>query len=238
MITTTTHIILNAAWIADRWTALHESRLKGTPRPWKQTTLTPEQAAAYDAQHRAEKRAHGAPAGADSQAPLHLDVLDLLVSIERTATWVANTIQNTGINATPNGEDTYNRLRYISTYALVLAEDDPTTEQAEQELRNHRHSIEREWAQIVIGQRLKAPCPWCGQEQLIIRAIGPEDRTEMVVRCESGTCNPDETSCGTWYGGKPCWPFHEWEWLSNRIDNAIGRGNRTGKPVIINYAKH
>ena len=220
MKTTTQHLTNNAAWLADNWATLHHTRLKGTPRRWRQTDLTPEQRAQYDQQHRKEKQTNGAPAGADSPAPLHLDILDQLIKIENDAKTIATTIQATGINAHPDGKDTYSNLRYISQWANVLDDNDETTKAHERTLRHHRRTIESQWAHIVISQRLNAPCPWCGHEQLKFRAIGPEHNSELVVRCESGTCEPPPADCGTWYGG-PCWPFHEWEWLVGRIDHKI-----------------
>ena len=225
----TEHLATNAAWIADAWPALHESRLKGTPRRWRQTELTPEQRAEIDQRHRTEKAANGAPAGADSPAPLHLDVLDLLVAIDHTSRYGARIIQAHTLNDPPT--NTIGRLNYITTNAHLLDPADQDTRHIEQQLRNHRAAITNQWAEVVHGQRLKTGCPWCGHHALYFRAIGPEHQNEIVVRCESGGCNPTDTDCGVWYGGKPCWPFHEWSWLANRIDNEERRqqGRRTLK---------
>lgn len=221
----THQLATDAAWIADAWPALNESRLKGTPRRWHETELTTQQRAQREAQHRAEKRAAGAPAGADSPAPLHLDVLDLMQDIARTTRHTTRLIQAGNLTTPPT--NTNDQLRYIAAHAHTL-DDDPHTHHAAQQMHNHRQHINRQWAQVVDGQRLKAGCPWCRQHALYFRSIGPEHSAEMVIRCESGVCNPQEDA-GTWYGGKPCWPFHEWAWLATRIDHATpptGHGRR------------
>ena len=219
----THQLATDAAWIADAWPALHESRLKGTPRRWHQTELTPEQRAQREAQHRAEKRAHGAPPGPDSPAPLHLDVLDLMQAIAHTARHTARLIQAGNLTNPP--PDTNGKLRYIAAHAHTL-DDDPDTAHAAHKMRNHRQAVNQQWAQVVDGQRLKTGCPWCKQHALYFRSIGPEHNAEMVIRCESGVCNPQEDA-GTWYGGKPCWPFHEWAWLATRIDHATPPAGHT-----------
>lgn len=219
----TDHLGSHAAWIADAWPALHESRLKGTPRRWRQTDLTPEQRAALAVEHQAEKRAAGAPAGADSPAPLHLDVLDLLVDIDDTSRYGARIIQAHTLDDPPT--NTIGRLNYITVNAHTLDPNDDDTRRIEQQLRNHRAAITKQWAEVVDGQRLKASCPWCQHHALYFRAIGPELQTEIVIRCESGTCNPGDDA-GVWHQGKPCWPFHEWAWLANRIDHHTRAGTR------------
>jgi len=205
MKTTTQHLANHAAWLADIWPALHESRLKGTPRRWRQHDANPEQPP--------EKP------GAGTAAPLHLDVLDLLSSIEATAKRIATLIQATGINANPEKDTPQSNLRYISSYAQVLPEGSSTAD-CEIQLRTYRNNINSQWAEVIIGQRIKAPCPWCNQEKLKIRTIGPAHAPEPVVRCESMACEPPSADCGTWFRG-PCWPMHEWQWLAGRIDHAL-----------------
>lgn len=220
----------HASWISEAWPALHESRLKGTPRRWKQTDLATDRLQQLDAAHRAEKRAAGAPSGADSPAPLHLDVLDLLLDIDHTSRYGARIIQAHTLDDPPT--DTIGRLGYIATNASTLDPHDDDTRRIEEQLRQHRAAITKQWAEVVDGQRLKAACPWCQGHQLYFRAIGGEAQTEIVVTCETGTCEPGDDA-GVWYRGRPCWPMHEWSWLANRIDHTErkAQGRRAPKPT-------
>lgn len=220
----TDHIGTNAAWIHDAFPALHESRLKGTPRRWRQTDLTPQQLQALDAEHRDQKRAAGAPAGADSQAPLHLDVLVLLTSIESTASYAARIIQagyHVDAPRTP-----MEQLAYIANYAHTLDPADQDTQEIHRQLQQHRGATTRKWAEVTDGQRLKAACPWCQGHNLYFRDISPGIQAEVVVRCESGACNPGDDA-GIYHHGNPCWPYTEWAWLANRIDHNTQAGPRT-----------
>ncbi|GAA1154080.1 hypothetical protein [Nesterenkonia sandarakina] len=73
------------------------------------------------------------------------------------------------------------------------------------------------------GQRLKTECPWCRGEQLMVRSIGAEKNPGVVIRCETGACEPSPGDCGTWHHGMPCWPLHEWDWLTRMIDWSMTR---------------
>lgn len=219
-------IIRDATWLADALEPLHATRLKGTPRPWRQTELTPEQRAALDTEARAEKAARGAGAFGESPAPVHLDIIDLEQAINATALNICRAINRhrPQTDIAPLLEEhvhrttAITRLRYIVLNAHHLVVNDADTEHAAYKLHQHRASVERQWQEITIGQRLKAACPWCGHEALRFRHIGNPDNPEVVLRCESGQCEPDEAHCGTWHRGYPCWPMHEWPWLREWID--------------------
>lgn len=54
----THQLATDAAWIADAWPALNESRLKGTPRRWHETELTAQQRAQREAQPQNRTSSH------------------------------------------------------------------------------------------------------------------------------------------------------------------------------------
>lgn|GEM_PF-2519913 len=227
-----TRLTNDATWLADALDPLHQTRLKGTPRPWRQTELTPEQRAALDLEARAEKTARGAGAFGESPAPIHLDVLDLEQNIDTTALTLCQLIEHArpATAITPlltehiHRTTAITRLRYIVRNTTHLNPANPHVIHAANAFHGYRTRIETTWGEITIGQRLKAPCPWCGAHQLRFRAIGPDHAQEIVLRCESGTCDPDETHCGTWHHGHPCWPMHEWAWLARWIDDQAEAG--------------
>lgn len=220
----------DATWILDAWPALHASRLKGTPRPWRQTDLTPEARAELDAAAKAEKLENNASTFGESPAPLHLDVHDLLHKTAHTAWRAATWLTLTTIGPHPAMCYPDQLLTYIRARAHLATDGEALNNHARQ-IRARRVEIAKHFAEVVDGQRLKATCPWCLTDKLYFRAIGPETNHQIVVRCDSGTCQPPEGDCGTWMRGRPCWPFHEWEWLAARIDHhQAGRAWSTTTP--------
>lgn len=92
--------------------------------------------------------------------------------------------------------------------------------------------------EVVEGQRLDALCPFClgfgpaspagGAKTLVFRRVprraglrpittAEDDGTEMVIVCESGTCNPFSAEVSLWVKGYPAWPWPDWEWLAARL---------------------
>jgi hypothetical protein len=74
----------NLEWIYTRWTDLRATMLRGTPKPWREPTLTAEQRARIDALARTEKLERGAFTLGESPAPVHLDALDHAIDLTRT----------------------------------------------------------------------------------------------------------------------------------------------------------
>lgn len=226
----------DAAYLAQALPHLHATRVKGTPRPWRQNELTPERQAELDHRARQERTTtrdplpprwwarHGATPTiasrdplAEQPAPLHLDITDLIRDITHAAQAAATDQALTDGNlviavwaSTTN--DTHQLLTYLATTAP------PTSHNPE--LHHLRTRTARIFQDVVDGQRLKTPCPWCGHERLYFRSIGPDHAREIVVRCDSDACQPPDADCGTWHRGRPCWPLHEWDWLAHRIDHA------------------
>lgn len=207
----------NVDWIIERWPHLLESRLKGTPRPWKQPDITPEQRAEIDHRAREEKLQRGAFVLGESPAPVHLDVLDkaqaFALKIQSLALLVSDELQH---NVTRHrNPDAITLLLYIRGHLNKVSND--TWNKARKITAEVRAGMALHFTEVFDGQRLKTDCPWCTKPRLFIRMIGPETNPQPVVVCESGVCEPPSADCGTYWRGKPAWPFFEWEWLSQRL---------------------
>lgn len=229
MSTQHTSIQANTQWLLDAWDPLHEARTKGTPRPWKETTLTPEQQNTLDIEARQEKLDHGAFVLGESPAPLHLDILDRLLNIQNTTREIARQIADTlhdsptlvYLTRTRNPNPVY-LIGYIQHNAPRLTEprhqqvlDD--TETTTSTLRARTTGF---FSQVYDGKTLKTECPWCGGYKLRIRIIGHQ-QPEPVIRCETGLCEPPPQDCGAWTGQGftlPTWPQWEWQWLAKRLN--------------------
>ncbi|WP_146341122.1 hypothetical protein [Nesterenkonia sp. NBAIMH1] len=219
-----------ARWLLEAHEPMAELRYKGTPRPWKQPDPTVEQRAEQDAEARADRRDRQPGSTGvlpPAPAPVHLDVLDDLEGQQQTAHKVARRIAKSlqhdrwrVLLARDPSMPTRELLRYISNTAVELdaAGHPETLEATAATLQQMKAATARHLTEVTEGQRRKTECPWCRGEHLKIRTIGPDDRPEVVVRCESQQCEPSAADCGTWHRGMPCWPFHEWEWLAKRID--------------------
>lgn len=235
MIPSPHRIIDDINWLLDAWDPLREARIKGTPRPWKMADTTPEQRAQADARARAEKTERGAFVLGESPAPIHLDVLDQILDVGIRARQLA--IQHAeAVGDAPalvylsrvQNPDAVRLLQYLTTTTTRLDDNDLLTHTGTV-LRGLRVETAKHFAEVVEGQRLKAYCPWCdGNETLKFRLIGPRHAPEIVVRCESGACEPPEADCGCWTGrglALPTWRLYEWEWLAGRINYHNDKSN-------------
>lgn len=211
-----TRIPETADWITHRWDDLQDLIVKGTPLPWREHNLTPEQRSALDAQARAERHTQGTLG--DTPAPIHLTALDLTTEIYTHIQDLLVTIAPPKIGhwAATN----HPPIRLLLSYL----KDHPATEDEAAAINHTLHRAKAAMAalfsEVTDGQRLKCDCPWCHQPTLTIRLIGPDGAQQPVVRCESGVCEPPSADCGTWHRGLPAWPFHEWDWLSQRINHS------------------
>lgn len=215
----------NLDWIYKRWTDLHATRIRGTPLPWRQPTITPEQRARLDALARIEKQERGAFTLGESPAPIHLDAFDRANDLTRTMAALARLI------ATELGHQAmliraalhkYNDPLLLITYVRNHWEQcgAETGETVEEEAARLRAGLARHFSEVDDGQHLATLCPYCDQDKLFVRKIGRKDNPDAVIRCESGTCEPGEQYCGTWHRNLPAWPMHEWDWLAGQIQYA------------------
>lgn len=227
-------------WLLDAWDPLQEARTKGTPRPWKETALTPEQQTLNDAQARTEKLERGAFVLGESPAPLHLDILDRLLNIQKTTRALARQIADTlydgstlvYLTRTKDPNPVY-LLTYIHTTIprLVDPRHQQVLDDTQTEIHDLRTRTATHFAEHVEGKTLKANCPWCGGTKLRFRRLGHHTTAEWVIRCETGLCEPPPSDCGAWTGQGftlPTWPLWEWDWFANRLNNtAHTQGSRS-----------
>jgi hypothetical protein len=224
----TTPVEANLDWIYTRWFDLRSTMQRGTPKPWREPTLTPEQRSLIDALARTEKLERGAFTLGESPAPIHLDALDHAIALTKTmARFARATATELGHHAvliraaTHRYDDPLLLIRYLRAHLDHMTPD--LCIRVEEEAAIIRARLTHHFAEVSDGHRIKADCPYCDQPTLHLRVIGPKHRGEPVIRCESGTCEPDEGSCGTWHRGMPAWPFHEWDWLVKQIQKAEER---------------
>jgi hypothetical protein len=193
-------------------------------RRWNQREMSAEQAAAMDAQIRAEREAKERnlvqglkPSGA-SPAPLDLSVFDarthIIMSVAELEEAVCERLGLTGLSM---GNPVEQLTRLIGLLDRIALLDD---------LADHVHQEAarlRQTARIVLGEaepvvRLAGRCPNCRSRSL--RAY-PERYT---VACVDPTCQCEDQDC-------PCqreqswrhiWPYERWPWLAANLREGIG----------------
>lgn len=216
----------NLEWILDRWEQLMETRLPGTPRPWKQPELSREQREEMDRQARIEKIEHGAFVLGESEAPLNLDVLDkagrITTTVQSLAYRMAQELRHDAmavLAARAHYTGPQALIGYLAAHVLETSEE--TQERVRRTTQRIRAIMANHFAEVFDGQRLKTDCPWCHKPKMFIRMIGPEHDRIPIIACESGVCDPPSADCGPKrIRGNPFWPFHEWDWLGDRMDHA------------------
>lgn len=218
---------LDLLWLADHAHDIIEAKHRGTARPWQQPAdLDPGQREERDAHARQERADRTVEAIGEHPAPLHLDVLDLLVDLLATADDLAEKVARAaGVDRLPPvasvGTSPEPYLRHAAAHlAAACAADVQLRAYVEHEASRLRYEVAKHLGEFVYGQRLAAHCPWCagGAMQgytLRVREV----QGEPAVVCESGTCEPPSEDCGTWARGNPAWPIsREGAWLADRID--------------------
>jgi hypothetical protein len=225
-------------WIADRWADVHESRIKGTKRPWREPTLTPDAREELDRRARAEKAEADDRMPGESIAPVHIDVLDTLADILMRADMLHDHVANTlGVerldSASSAFADPSPYLMFVSDHLLEFVEDDPDGMDAASDLaRELRSEMARVLGEVFDGQTLAAMCPFCGGKDdhhpvggartLRVKLIWmptatDREATEPAIICAGGRCDPPESDCGRRLKGMPVWPLAEWEWFAARL---------------------
>lgn len=228
-------------WIADRWADVHESRIKGTKRPWREPTLTPEAREELDRRARAEKAEADDRMPGESIAPVHIDVLDTLADILMRADMlhdhVAATLGVERLDPAPSAfSDPTPYLWFVSEHLGAFCEDDPDGMDAVSDVaRDLRAEMARVLGEVFDGQTLAALCPFCGGRDdhhpvggartLRVRLIWmptPDDKDahEPAIVCTGGRCDPPESDCGTRLRGMPVWPLAEWQWFADRLQRS------------------
>lgn len=226
-------------WIADRWADLYEARLKGTARPYREPSGTPEARAERDRLAKVERLERSGLAPGEHPSPVHTDVLDVLADVLMRADMLHEHIAQTlGIDRLPHATSAYDDASPYLTFirehlsAAVLADED-MLDAASDTATHLRTAMAAVFGEFYDGQRLAAVCDFCGgvdarhpgggAHTLRVRVLWMptptnKDHHETVVMCENDGCDPAPADCGTRHKGRPAWPMHEWEWLAKRLD--------------------
>lgn len=220
---------LDLLWLAEHAADLVESKFRGTPRPWQQpAALSADQREDRDTLARAERHERDASAIGEHPAPVHVDVLDLLVDLLATADDLAARIsQAAGVEPMRPAESAFADpapyLRHAATHLAMAGEALPELEpHVEAEAARLRYALAKHFGEFVYGQTLQGHCPWCngGARQaftLRVRDVGGRP----AIVCESGTCAPAEENYGITHRGMPAWDLNtEGAWLAECIDAA------------------
>lgn len=218
-------------WLADHAADIVEAKQKGTSRPWQEpASLSPERKREQTARAVAERKDRSHLAPGEHPAPLHLDVLDLLVDLLSTADSIAEEVaQAAGVDRLPSAASAFADpepyLRHAAAHLSMAYEADPSLiDGVEEDAARLRADVARHLGELTTGQTLKAPCPWCagrtadhpegGSFTLRVRTL-PGDLTAVV--CQNSLCDPPDGDCGSRWRGFPAWPIHEWNWLADHI---------------------
>lgn len=227
-------------WICDRWGDVHETRLKGTARPWQASTMSAETRAELDARARIERIERSGIAPGERQAPVHIDVLDVLSDVLMRADMLhEHMAQVLGIDRLPHAmsafDDATPYLMFIHVHLADFADDDPDGLAAASETTRYlKDEMAKVLCEVYDGQRLDAICCFCdgraphhptgGGKTLVVHmmpmptADNPGNQEPAIV-CDGGACDPPQSDCGKRWFGLPAWPMAEWEWLAKRLDH-------------------
>ena len=214
-----TRTLADIGFLVEHWPHLVEERLPGTARPWRQAELTPERRAQLDALARIERHER-AEAPGESEAPMHVDVLDVLTALTAAACRLASQAAYEAgcallLPALP-GPHADPRMRLGTLAEHLPAASEETQSAAADKFAALAADTATVLRLIRDGQRLDAECPWCGQARALVVRV-PENLPAMVA-CESArVCEPPDRDCGIRWRGRPAWSWHEWDWLADRI---------------------
>lgn len=193
-------------------------------RHWNQRDLSPERAAAMDAQFLAEREAkernlrQGLKALGTAPAPLDLSVFDarvhIIMSVAELEEAVCDRLGLTGLSPGNPGEQLTRLIGLLDRINLL---DD---------LADHVHgeaSRLRQTARVALGEaepviRLTARCLHCGS--LSLRAY-PE---RFTVACVDPTCRcgDEDCPCSREKPQRHVWPYERWPWLAANLREGIG----------------
>lgn len=237
-------------WIAQYWEDLTESRLPGTPAPFRRPHLTREQCDDRDWQARQERWERTPEAIGVSPAPLRVPVLDLVTGLLADAVALADdlahAVERPELPAPSSGlADARPYLAYAAACVLEVDARGATLEAwAYRQTRAMVATVAYALALVYDGQQLDVECPWCrgvtpetpagGAHTWRVRDLlgwktcghGQPDRRfcteceQQVVIVCEGVCEPPSKSVGTWWRGYPCWPIYEWDWLAVQVKRA------------------
>lgn len=214
--------------VAELWPSLVDSRIPGTPVPYREPAITPERRAELDHEARQERLDRNGLAPGEHPDAARPEVLDLMGSVLADAEDLAERVSLAAW--CPVLEPSSSAFSDPTPFLQRAADYLPL---ADRELLRYVAVVAGGMAGQVTdalglrddGQVLRVLCPWCGgnwlgERTLRVRVL-PGDMVAIV--CEAGLCSPPLGDVGTWYRGRPCWPLHMWPWLAQRIGRAERR---------------
>jgi hypothetical protein len=222
-------------FVLDHWPDLLEQRLKGTPRPWREPTMSPEARAQSDARAKAERHERSTIAPGEHPAPMHLDVVDVIVDVVATADELSECVAGALAQAPlPHASSAYAdptaHLRHVRANITAVGEagvyNQALAEHIGEEVRRIASDVALALRLLRDGQVLRAHCPWCGGRDEKHPTGGArtlrvhETSAGPLLVCHGGACEPPEQDCGTRWRGMPAWHEGEWAWLAQRMDGA------------------
>lgn len=214
--------------VAELWPSLVDSRIPGTPVPYREPTITPERRAELDHEARQEWIDRNGLAPGEHPDAARAEVLDLMGSLLIDA---ENLAEGVSLAAwcpilPPPSTAFASPLPYLQRAVTYLPGVDART-------AAWAAGVARQMAGEVVdalglrtdGQLLRVICPWChgsllGDRTLRVRIL-PGDLVAIV--CEFEMCNPPLRDVGTWWNRRPVWPLHMWPFLAQRIERAERR---------------
>lgn len=188
----------DAAWLVEHWPYLIEIRIPGTARPWRQAGVDPARRAELDALARAERHERAEEAPGEHEAPVHVDVLDVLNDLAAT-------------------------LESPEALADFATQLDQADEESLADVAADLARLKRDTAValrlVYDGQRIGG-CPWCGQDRALTIRVPDDPDEPVLVVCEGygRICEPPSADCGRYVRGRPAWLlWAEGDWLAQRI---------------------
>lgn len=172
-------ILVDVEFLAEHWADLGEQRRAGSPRPWRQALLDPERRAQMLARDQLERADRDPDAPGFTAAPLHVDVLDVIVDawtvLDELATLISPDWRNTRTGHARDRaaaerlaplpvDDISSILELIRTWLRPALPGLPARRVTAIGGRLHRAvtDVERTLALVRAGQMLTgALCPWC-----------------------------------------------------------------------------
>ncbi|GII89645.1 hypothetical protein Ssi03_76350 [Sphaerisporangium siamense] len=193
----------------------------GTPRRWNQHEMTPEQEARMDQLARAEREAKrlnmamGLKSLGNAQAPLSLDVLDLLADLDASiADLEAAVCERLGLDVRASAT-TDQRLEDLGLLLGRVADDEDLAEHVEDEVHRMHRQVRRALGEHEPVHRLHGVrCPTCGA--LSIRGL----LDSLAFVCVNAACRCDDETCAC-HAERPRrhrWAFSEWPELAGTIE--------------------
>jgi len=225
-------ILSDLAFVAQYWPDLHDARIPGTKRPWRQTDLTPTKRAELAARDRAERFDRSILGLAAAPAPVHVDILDALVDAQAIAYELGKLVTDRADVRPPTVPasvyaDPRNNLATIGKHLIAAIENDPLVESKAQRNSQYLKQQVAVALRLITDGQVVGDCPWCGGVRAMklryVRQINPEtgayENDPRIVCQSSYVCDPPSMACDPQLQvrGRPAWRYTDWEWLSAQM---------------------